>query len=142
LETTLSGIGTLHFVRFAAASIVVALGACSLLAQTVRDSAGIRIVENRQPSAGPEGGRRLAPAPALVIGTRTGEMYELSGVAGAARLSGGTIVVADGGSRQLRFFDSTGAFIRAVGGPGDGPGEFRELLTFARDSPVGLACAE
>jgi hypothetical protein len=77
-----------------------------------------------------------------VIGTRSGEVYELSGVAGAARLSRGTIVVADGGSRQLRFFDSTGAFIRAVGGPGDGPGEFRELQTFARLSGDTLVAGD
>lgn len=42
-------------------------------------------------------------------------------------LSDGRIVVANGGSRELRFFDAAGTWIRSVGRSGSGPGEFNSL---------------
>ena len=96
-------------------------------AQTTRDSAGIRIVENGRPVWSAQDAPRLATSVTLVIGDRPEPDYLLSRVAGAARLSDGRIVVADGASLQLRFFDSGGEFINSVGGRGDGPGEFRQL---------------
>jgi 6-bladed beta-propeller len=74
---------------------------------------------------------RLAPTPALVIGIQGGPMYEFDRVAGSARLHDGRIVVADGGSSSLRFFDSTGIFLKSVGGRGAGPGEFQSLGFFS-----------
>jgi hypothetical protein len=44
-----------------------------------------------------------------------------------ALLSDGRIVVANGGSQELRFFDETGAWLRSTGRPGSGPGEFNSL---------------
>ena len=93
----------------------------------VRDSAGIRIVTSAAPVWSTEQALRIDPAPRLVIGTQDGVSYQLSGVAGAARLSDGRIVIADGGSAQLRFFDARGTFIKAAGGRGTGPGEFRNM---------------
>ena len=95
----------------------------------VRDSAGIRIIENPAPLGVV---RTLSATPALVIGTGDGEAHQLSRVAGAGRLSDGRIVVADGGSSQLRFFDSTGRHLKSVGRSGAGPGEFQRLEVFAR----------
>jgi hypothetical protein len=100
-------------------------------AQSTRDSAGIQIVANDRPvwwSA--QDVPRLAASPSLVIGDRPESDYVLSRVAGAARLSDGRIVVADGGSLQLKVFDSEGEFVSSVGGRGDGPGEFRQLVAF------------
>ncbi len=114
----------------------------SAAAPTVRDSAGIRIVENTRPLWPAADAPRLSVSPALVIGDRPDSNYELSRVAGAARLSDGRIVIADGGSLQLRFFDSAGEFINFVGGRGDGPGEFRQLgalATLAGDTIVALS---
>ena len=95
----------------------------------VRDSAGIRIIENPRP---PEGSRldwRIGPEPAVSIGERTGEEpYLLSFVRGATRLSDGRIVVANGGSNELRFFDAVGVHLATRGGGGEGPGEFERLL--------------
>lgn len=51
----------------------------------------------------------------------------ISGVAGALRLSDGTVVVGVCSRNELRFFDAGGRFLRAVGRAGDGPGEFRYL---------------
>jgi hypothetical protein len=45
-------------------------------------------------------------------------------------LHDGRIVVADGGSLSLRFFDSTGTFLKSVGRRGGGPGEFQALRVF------------
>lgn len=103
----------------------------ALLAQVVRDSAGIRIIENARPSWSAAEGLRLGVTPALVIGNRAGEQYEFGRVAGAARLADGRIVVADGASLTLRFFDSTGTFLKSVARRGEGPGEFSELQSFA-----------
>jgi hypothetical protein len=99
-------------------------------AQNTRDSAGIQIVENDRPIWSASDAPRLAASPTLVIGDRPEPAYVLSRVAGAARLSDGRIVVTDGGSLQLRFFDGEGEFIESVGGRGEGPGEFRRLERF------------
>lgn len=104
---------------------------------TVRDSAGIRIVENRAPAWSSSTTWRLAKRPSLEIGVAEGDPhYELSQVTGAVRLPDGGIVIADMGSDQLRFYDAHGHFLRATGRRGRGPGEFVFLFqpVFARDS--------
>lgn len=64
--------------------------------------------------------------PLLEIGVREGEEpYQLDRARGSVRLDDGRIVVADGGSQELRFFDKSGRYLKAVGGDGEGPGEFR-----------------
>ena len=57
---------------------------------------------------------------------------------GALRLSDGRIVVAACGSDQLRFYGSDGTLLRTVGGPGDGPGEFRMLSRLRRTTADSL----
>ncbi len=99
---------------------------------TVRDSAGVRLVENSAPAWGDSAQWRVDPDPRVSIGVAEGDsMLLLSRVMGAARLSDGTIVIADGGSSQLRYFDATGAFRTATGRVGSGPGEFNTGLTGA-----------
>lgn len=51
----------------------------------------------------------------------------LSQVQGAAWLSDGRIVVANGGTRELRYDGSVGTFSRSVDREGEGPSEFRSL---------------
>lgn len=53
------------------------------------------------------------------------------GIRGAHLLSGGRLVVFDGGSREVRYFDRTGAHLATVGGEGEGPGEFLEFTSVA-----------
>ena len=94
----------------------------------LRDSAGIRIVENARPPDGSRLGWRVGPEPSLSIGVMEGdEPHMLFAVRDATRLTDGRIVVANGGSAELRFFDSTGSHLGTRGGRGEGPGEFREL---------------
>lgn len=53
--------------------------------------------------------------------------YVFSRIASVVSLEGGGVVVADGGSGEIRLYAPTGAFQAAMGGIGDGPGEFRRL---------------
>jgi hypothetical protein len=95
----------------------------------VRDSAGIQIVQNSE-FAWPEGqGWRLSEAPRLDIGVLEGDSaYQLFRVGRAVKLSDGRIVVANGGTHQLRFYDANGGHLFSVGREGGGPGEFAELM--------------
>ena len=94
----------------------------------MRDSAGIRIVENAQPPPGSRLDWRIGPKPAVSIGVLEGEEpHMLFGARDATRLTDGRIVVANGGSAELRFFDSNGGHLGSRGGRGEGPGEFLEL---------------
>jgi hypothetical protein len=71
---------------------------------------------------------RLDPAPQLEIGAADGPTeYQFERIVGIAMLSGGRLVVADGGASEIRIYDATGAFVRADGRPGDGPGEYRQI---------------
>jgi len=95
----------------------------------MHDSAGIRIIENDRP---PEGSRldwQIGPEPAVSIGEREGEdPYLLDRVSDATRMRDGRVVIANGGSNELRFFDSLGNHLANRGGSGEGPGEFARLL--------------
>ena len=110
------------------ASCVAALtGPCVALAQglTIRDSAGIRIVENVAPMWNANDAWRLETRPVVDIGAEEGDPdYELYQVVGALRLNNGCIVIANAGTSQLRFYDAAGRYVRAAGGKGGGPGEF------------------
>jgi hypothetical protein len=98
-----------------------------------RDSAGVRIAESRAPAWGKGQGFAVADTPELSIGVVRGDSaYQLYQVRGATRLSDGTIVVADGGTQELRYYDADGAFVRAAGGRGGAPGEFQALLEIVR----------
>jgi len=111
---------------------VIVLLACACVergrdaAVTVRDSAGVIVVESHGPLWDDTVGWSVAAEPVLEVGTAAGAPeYELSQVEDAVRLPDRRIVVADGGSQQLRAFDAEGRFLGAAGGRGDGPGEFR-----------------
>ena len=56
------------------------------------------------------------------------EGYLLHRVEGATRLGDGRIVVANGGTLQLRYYDPEGTHLLDAGGEGDGPGELRPPL--------------
>lgn len=99
---------------------------------TVRDSAGVTIVENTLP---PESALpwRIDPAPFRVIGTADGEeRYQLYLVRGATRLSDGSVAVVNGGTNELRVFGADGTLLGVAGGEGDGPGEFRAMRLAGR----------
>jgi hypothetical protein len=119
-------------------ALVGALAACDAVgagpsAVVTRDSAGIAIVESSRLAWSDEDAWRVDPEPQVVIGEADGDApYLLDRVEGATRLPDGRIVVADGGSNQLRFYDAAGTYLRAVGGSGGGPGEFEHLRALRR----------
>ena len=73
-----------------------------------RDSAGIVIVENAAFSRATAEWRFVEP-PVVELGALEGDpTHEFNQVVGATRLSDGRIAVADGGSKELRFFGTDG----------------------------------
>ena len=107
-------------------------GSTGLWSETT-DSAGIRIVENPRPSEGSRLPWRIGPEPTVSIGTREGEeAYQLYIVQDAMMLPDGRIIVANGGSGELRMFDALGTHLTTWGGEGEGPGEFRNLWQIER----------
>jgi hypothetical protein len=98
----------------------------------VRDSAGVRIVEIDERAWADAPRWALGSEPFLSIGLVDGpEAYQFDRVTAALRLEDGTVVVANGGSREIRFYDRAGKHFRSVGRSGAGPGEygFPVLLT-------------
>ena len=100
-----------------------------------RDSAGIQIVEALRPLWGDVGsaGWLVDPKPVVDLAAAgNGSSHEFHRVQGMTRLSTGALVVADGGSDEIRLYSEAGDFLGATGGPGEGPGEFTGLVGLAR----------
>ena len=94
---------------------------------SVRDSAGVRIVENLVPVAEVNDTCRVSFGPTLDIGVAEGDQaYELYRAFDGTRLPDGRVAVAIEGAQEVRVFDGNGSFLYAFGGEGDGPGEFRD----------------
>ena len=95
---------------------------------SVRDSAGVTISENSGAEWTEATAWRLSAEPTLTIGAFDGaEEYLLFQANGARRLSNGDILIANGGTYELRFYDPSGTHVRSVGREGDGPGDFRSM---------------
>ena len=130
-----------RFLVVVAMAIIVACGGESDLRRgvTVRDSAGIRIVENMAPSWDEVTAWRLSTDPSLDIGVAEGDPnYELFGVSSVVRLNDGRIAIANASS-ELRFFDQNGIYLRTVGRRGGGPGEFESISWVRRFRGDSLA---
>jgi hypothetical protein len=93
---------------------------------SVRDSAGIAIVENEWPDSADIAWWVIDSPPLADIGGEDGgEAYALYQVSSAARLADGRIVVANGGGGDVRYFAEDGEHLRTSGRRGGGPGEFQ-----------------
>jgi len=111
-------------------SALVCAGACDSsrsaspsVSLTEKDSAGVRVVSHAQGPIGQIARRE----PALEIGREGDPSYEFFGTTDVVALGSGNIVVMNGGSDELRFYDPLGNHLRSVGRSGDGPAEFRFL---------------
>ena len=96
---------------------------------SVRDSAGVRIVENRRPAWGTGEGWRLADSPSVVIGVTDRGEGPLDPKS-VFRTSDGEIVIADGGQfgdHRVLVYDQEGRLQRGMGRKGEGPCEFQQL---------------
>jgi hypothetical protein len=121
-----------HSVRAVAALLAITSVSVTGQAATVRDSAGVTIVENLplQPTSMT---LRVSNRPALVLGEeRSGPTHEFQGITNAVRLSDGTIVVGNASSSEIRFFKPDGTHKASAGRRGQGPGEFTSLAWIQR----------
>lgn len=100
----------------------------------VYDSAGVRIVENRDVEGNRTSRWIVSPEPTLHLGgtSATQEPELFSELNGVTRLVGGEVVVLEGSLSEIRFFSDDGEHIRTIGGTGDGPGEFGNAGSFIR----------
>ncbi|MFC1661661.1 hypothetical protein ACFL3S_09455 [Gemmatimonadota bacterium] len=90
------------------------------------DSAGVTIVESSSPGWSGSEAWSVDPEPLLDLATSgTGEAHWFYMASDATRLPDGSIAVAENNADEIRFFSGGGAFLRAVGRGGEGPGEFR-----------------
>jgi hypothetical protein len=103
-------------------------GPLSAQGGTVRDSAGITIVENVDSAWTPETAWIVEDSADVEIGSRFGERGAVFGsIADAARLSDGRFAVADPMNRTVGVFNRFGGFLFAVGGRGEGPAEVQAM---------------
>jgi hypothetical protein len=94
----------------------------------VRDSAGVRIVENRDPVWTSEMRWTVDSLPSVTIGVEEGDpQREFFRLTDARRLSDGRIVAANSSSNELRYFTGQGKYLCTSGRQGAGPGEFERL---------------
>ena len=71
----------------------------------------------------------LSPEPEVTIGLLDGDPDYLFGrISDGVLLPGGEIAVADRRLRTVRVYDSSGTFLRDLGRPGEGPGEFMSIM--------------
>lgn len=102
------------------------------------DSAGVIIAQNQEVVTNDSNEWHIDPVPDLELGGITGtDPYLFADITGISSLSDGRIVVVNGGSRQIRYFDRSGTFLHQVGRQGEGPGEYdmvRLVSAFPGDS--------
>jgi hypothetical protein len=90
-----------------------------------RDSAGVVIVELTRLDAQDHERWTVSNAPIIEIGAVQGDpRYELHRIQSVSQLESGEIAVLNGGTAEIRMYDSAGRHVRSFGGRGRGPGEF------------------
>ncbi len=105
-----------------------------------RDSAGVQIVENRQPLARLPAWR-VDSVPLVSAQDGAGSPGALVGISVVRQVAGGNIVAVDTRAADLKVFDSTGRFVRTIGRRGQGPDEFQmpwTLSPFSADTSYVL----
>lgn len=113
--------------------LLVCTGACGAAPDPDSTSRAGSVVESKVPRWTAENAWQLDTVPEVSIGERSGAAeYALSNVVGGVRLSDGGIVIANRGTRDLRYYDAQGKHVRTAGREGNGPGEFRFLDAIGR----------
>jgi len=99
---------------------------------TVRDSAGVEIVENGDATLD-SSNWSLSPEPVFQVGTLEGAPeLQLHRVLDGLILDRGDVAIVNGGSQEVRFYGASGEYRGAQGLPGEGPGEYRGLQSIFR----------
>lgn len=103
------------------------------------DSAGVHIAQGSGEALQTSLPWVFDTVPDLEIGTIAGEEpYQFSDITSVVAIPDGEIVVVDQGSLDIRWFDGRGTFLRAVGGAGQGPGEFVRAQVMPQFQPDSL----
>lgn len=106
---------------------------------SVRDSAGLQIVENTGPRHAEGQGWLLAAEPTVQIGgDATNPVYDLGQVTGATRLGDGSIAVANAATSEIRFYQADGTHRLTSGRRGAGPGEYQMIVGMWRSPADSL----
>lgn len=123
------------------AYLTIALSACRSAPQAsvrVADSTGVRVTLSR------DADRTFAaidPRPLMDLGgPDVTDPTQFSRIAGLYLDPQGSVWVADGGSAELRLFRPDGTHWKTMGGPGEGPGEFRRLRLLGPFRGDSVAC--
>lgn len=106
---------------------------------SVRDSAGITVVENR--AGGWAEGEAWSLELDRTVGAREGEAA-FGRVSSVDLGGGGELYVLDRQSGKVTVWDSAGRTVRSLGGLGDGPGEFRTPTLVRALEGGGVAVGE
>ena len=125
---------------------LIAVAACAdastdSVIHAVRDSAGVQIVSTMLPESNDW---LVDSIPFVDIGTLDGaDGQDLSLPWASRRLRDGRVAISNANSNELRFYGPDGRFIRAVGGSGEGPGEFGLIasISVTRDGRLVVADA-
>ena len=123
----------LSYNAIAASSVRVSLQGVG--APIIRDSAGVRIVNNKARSDAPIQFVLGSRATFEVGGLEASDVNEFNHTAGylnGTRLSDGRFAVID--VNRIHYFDSRGRRVKIVGRDGSGPGEFRYLTAVCRNA--------
>jgi hypothetical protein len=111
-----------------AGSLLGAIGCDAGLntATATRDSSGVWIVESRLPAWSDGEAWTIAAEPTLQIGDLEGDPdYRFFRIEAAVWLPDGGIIVANGGTADIKAFGQGGGHRWTHGGRGDAPGEYR-----------------
>lgn len=93
-----------------------------------RDSGGVTIIESSAPLGPAHIPWSIDTTTGLDIGAAQDDPHQqLTGIAIARRLANSEILVATRATSELRYFDSSGSWLRSTGRKGQGPGEFESL---------------
>jgi hypothetical protein len=123
-------------VSIASALLAFAIGGCEPAVSpdsdtAIRtDSSGVLLVHYPRLPPMEESRITIADVPELVLGEGgdfEGPDYDFFRIMGVSQLRDGTLVVANSGARELRFYGADGHFLRSVGARGEGPGEFGDI---------------
>jgi len=93
-------------------------------APLVGDSAGLPIIRDSAPAWGTNARWTVGAEPSLDLGAPE---HQFAGLGPVVRLSDGQLVVLNGGSQSIGYFDAKGKLLRTVGGRGAEPGQFHAL---------------
>lgn len=111
--------------------LLLVVAACQASGSPSEDHvpAGIPVVHNTVPALTGAASWHLSEEPTLQIGESSGDPhYLLDDVGDVLSLPDGRWVVANRGDNTLRFYSADGRFLNSVGGTGDGPGEFKQIM--------------